>query len=153
MLRSDLLIPLPLDLFVDYDDAAGVDCDQSVADVGVFHVPFKCEVVRAQLAVTETCAGGSTTPVVDFDKRPTHGSDSSRGSADIAHFVMSTTAQGKMMYDEAALGTVLEPGDEVVVELKTAATGSGATGHFRPQLLVKMIPETKANLSDMVATA
>lgn len=152
MLRDDILIPLLLDLFIDYDDVAGVDCDQSPADVGVFHVPFKCEVVRAQLVVTETCAGSSTTPVVDFDKRPTAGSDTNRGAADIAHFVMATTAQGKVLYDEAALGTVLEPGDEVVVQLTTAAVGT-PTGHFRPQLLVKMIPETKANMSDLVETA
>lgn len=152
MLRSDVLIPLPLDLFIDYDDAAGVDCDQSAADVGVFHVPFKCEVVRAQLVVTEACAGGTTTPVVDFDKRPTAGSDTNRGAADIAHFVCATTAQGSVLYDEAALGTVLEPGEEVVVELATAATGTSAAGHVRPELLVKMIPETKANMTDLVAT-
>lgn len=153
MLRSDLLIPLPLDLFIDYDDASGVDCDQSPADVGVFHVPFKCEVVRAQLVITETCAGGTTTPQVDFDKRPTAGSDTSRGAADIAHFVCSTTVQGKVLYDEAALGTVLEPGEEVVVEIKVAATGTSAAGHFRPELLVKMIPETKANMTDLTVTA
>lgn len=151
MLRSDLLIPLPLDLFVDYDDALGVDCDQSPADVGVFHVPFKCEVVRAQLNITEVCAGSTSTPVVDFDKRPTLGDDTDRGAADIAHFVCGTTARGKVLYDEAALGTVLEPGEEVIVQLTTAAVGT-PTGHFRPDLLVKMIPETKANLADLVAT-
>jgi len=151
MLRSDLLIPLPLDLFIDYDDAAGVDCDQSPADVGVFHVPFKCQVVRAQLNVTEVCAGSSTTPIVDFDLRPTLGSDASRGAADIAHFIMGTTAAGKVLYDEVAIGTVLEPGDEVIVQLTTAAVGT-PTGHFRPDLLVQQMPETKANMTDMVAT-
>ena len=151
MLRSDLLIPLPLDLFLGYDDAAGVDCDQTPADVGVFHVPFKCEVVRAQLNITEACAGGTTTPEVDFDLRPTLGSDTSRGAADIAHFIMGTTAQGKVLYDEVAVGTVLAPGDEVVVQLVTAAVGT-PTGHFRPDLLVQLIPETKANMTDLVAT-
>ena len=151
MLRSDLLIPLPLDLFIDYDDVEGVDCDLTPADVGVFHVPFKCEVVRAQLNITEVCAGSSTTPVVKFDKRPTLGSDASRGDGDIANFIMGTTAAGKVLYDEAAVGTVLEPGDEVMVQLLTAAVGT-PTGHFRPDLLVQMIPETKANMTDMVAT-
>ena len=152
MLRSDMLISLPLDLFIDYDDAAGVDCDQSAADVGVFHVPFKCEVQRAQLVITETCGGDTTTPVVDFDSRPTAGSDTSRGAADIAHFVCSTTAQGAVMYDEAGLGTVLEPGEEVVVQLTTAATGTNKAGHFRPELLVKQIPETKGNMTNLTAT-
>ena len=153
MLRSDLLIPLPLDLFIDYDDALGVDCDQTPADVGVFHVPFKCEVVRAQASVTEGCAGGDTTPVLKFDKRPTGGSDTGRGDGDIANLVLGTTPQGKTLYDEAALGTVLEPGEEVVVEVAVQATGTGAAGHVRPELLVKMLPETKANMADMVATA
>ena len=153
MLRTDHLIPLPLDLFVDYDDPMGVDCDNTPADVGVFHVPFKCQVMRAQLPVTETCAGGTTTPVMKFDKRPTIGSNTDRGDGDIANFVMSTTAQGKVLYDEAAVGTVLEPGEEVVVQLVTAATGTSAAGHCRPELLVQQMPETKANMTDLVATA
>ena len=115
-------------------------------------MPFKCQVVRAQLNITETCAGGDATPVTKFDLRPTLGSSSSRGDGDIANFVMGTTAQGKVLYDEAAIGTVLEPGDEVVVEVTTRAAGAGAAGHFRPDLLVQVIPETKANMADMVVT-
>ena len=121
MLRSDLLMPLPLDLFVGYDDAAGVDCDQAAADVGVFHVPFKCQVVRAQAVVTETCAGGTTTPIVKFDKRPTAGSDTGRGDGDIANLVLGTTAQGKVLYDEAA------PGDPAGTR-RRGGGGTGATG-------------------------
>ena len=152
MLRSDLIVALPLDLFIDYDDVLGIDCDQSPADVAVFHVPFKCQVLRAQASVTETCVGSSATPVVAFDLRPTAGSDTNRGVADIANFVLATTAAGKTMYDEVALGTVLEPGMEVVVELVTQASGSPA-GHIRPELLVQIIPETIANLADRVETA
>jgi len=153
MLRSDLLTSLPLDLFVDYDDPLGVDCDQAEADVGVFHVPFKCQVVRSQLNVTEECGGDTTTPEVDYELRPMLGSDVGRGAADIAHFVMGTTGAGKVLYDEASLGTVLEPGDEVVVKLAVPATGDNKAGHFRPDLLVEVMPETKANLSNLVETA
>jgi hypothetical protein len=151
MLRHDLPIALPLTLFIDYDDAAGVDCDQTPADVGAFIVPFRCEVLLAGVVVTETCAGATTTPVVKYDKRPTAGSDTSRGDGDIATFVLSTTAAGKVMYDEAAVGTELNPGDEVIVELATQATGTGAAGHVRPFLLVEYLPETKANLAAMTA--
>jgi len=151
MLRSDIPVALPCHLFIDYDDVLGVDCDQSAADVGRFVIPFRCQVLLAGVVVTETCAGSSTTPVVDFDKRPTAGSDTDRGAADIAHFVLSTTAAGKVMYDEAAVGTELTPGEEIIVELKTAATGTPA-GHFVPFLLVDYLPETKANLSDMTET-
>lgn len=153
MLRSDLPIALPLHLAVDYDDALGIDMDQGAADMGVFIVPFRCEVYLAGAIVTETNAGGTTTPIVDFDKRPTAGSDASRGAADIAHLVLSTTVAGKVMYDSVAKATVLEPGQEVVVQLTTAATGGGKAGHIHPFLLVKAIPETLANLSAMVETA
>jgi len=153
MISEQMPIPLPLHLLVDYDDDDGVDCDQSAADVGRFSVPFKCEVYRALLSITETCAGGDSTPVVAFDKRVTIGSDTGRGAADIANFALSTTAAGKVMYDEAGEGTILYPGDEVVVQLVTAAAGDGAAGHFIPHLLVIPIPEVVSNLTDMVATA
>jgi hypothetical protein len=152
MLRSDIPVALPCHLFIDYDDVLGVDCDQSPADVARFVVPSKCQVLLAGLVVTETCVGSSTTPVVVFDKRPTAGSDGSRGAADIANFVLATTAAGKVIYDEVAVGTVLNPGDEVIVELTVQAVGSGA-GHFVPFLLVEYLPETQANLTDMVETA
>ncbi|MCX5818448.1 MAG: hypothetical protein NT047_00820 [Deltaproteobacteria bacterium] len=155
MVRSDVFIALPLFLAVDYDDALGIDMDQVAGDMGTFIVPFRCEVFLAGANVTEVCAGADTTPVVDFDLRPTAGSDASRGSADIAHLVLSTTARGKVMYDRGAKGTVLEPGQEVVVQLTTAATdagGSAQTGHIKPFLLVKQVPETLGNLSGMTET-
>jgi hypothetical protein len=153
MLRSDVLIALPLHLAIDYDDALGIDTDQSPADMGSFVVPFKCEVFLAGAVVTETCAGGTSTPEVDFDLRPTAGSETDRGAADIAHLVLSTTAAGKVMYDRAAVGTVLTPGEEVMVELKVAAVGTSKAGHVKPFLLVKQIPEVLGNLADMVETA
>ncbi len=154
MLRSDVLIALPLHLAVDFDDAAGVDMDQSPADVGSFVIPYRCEVFLAGAVVCESCIGTSgTTPVVKYDKRPTAGDDTSRGDGDIAHLILATTAAGKVMYDRVAKGTVLEPGEEVVVQLVTAATGSPKTGHIKPFLLVKQIPEVLGNLSDMVETA
>jgi hypothetical protein len=52
-----------------------------------------------------------------------------------------------------AKGEVLEPGEEVVVELATRSAGAGAAGHVKPFLLVKQIPEVLGNLSDMVETA
>jgi hypothetical protein len=154
MLRSDLPIELPYNGFVDYDDPLGVDMDQVAKDIGAFIIPFRCQVILAGAVVTETCGGETTTPVVDFDKRPTAGSDTDRGAADIGHLILSTTAAGKIMYDEAARGTVLEPGEEVVFELAVAATGTGGeAGHVRPFLLVQQVPEVLGNLSDMVETA
>jgi hypothetical protein len=156
MLKDDVLVALPLHLAVDYDDALGIDMDQVAADMGTFIVPFRCEVFLAGAVVTEVCCGADTTPVVDFDLRPTAGSDVARGSADIAHLVLSTTAAGKVMYDRAALGTVLEPGEEIVVQLAVPAADAGGnlqTGHIKPFLLVKVLPEVPGNLSGLVETA
>ena len=152
MLRANEPIALPLHLAVDYDDLEGIDLVQTVGDMGSFIVPFKCEVFLAGLMVTEVCAGSSATPIVDFDKRPTAGSDASRGAANVAHLVLATTAAGKVMYDEAGKGVTLEPGQEVVVQLTTKAEGT-PTGHAIPFLLVKYLPETPANMTGMVETA
>ncbi|MFH1952577.1 MAG: hypothetical protein ABIL06_13270 [Pseudomonadota bacterium] len=152
MLRSDLVVDLEPHLMVDYDDDDGIDCDQTAADVARFLIKQKCEVVRSCAIVTEVCAG-TITPIVDFDLRPTVGSDTDRGVADIGHLILSTTAAGKVMFDEVGQGTVLEPGEEVVVQLITAASGVGPTGHFIPYLQVKIIPETQANLDDTTETA
>lgn len=145
-------VALPCNYLVDYDDIAGIDMDQSPADVAVFPIPFKCRVEYAGAAVTETCAGATTTPVVKFDLRPTAGSDTDRGDGDIANLVLGTTAAGKFMYDKAAIGTMLEPGQEVVVELTVQATGTGAAGHVRPALVVTPRDEMFANLSGATET-
>ena len=151
MLRSDLIIHLPLRLFVDYDDAQGVDCDQSPADVGTFPVTCKCEVLMAGCVVSEVCAGSSSTPVIKFDKRPAAGSDTDRGDGDIAEIKLLTAAAGKVLVDKVAEGTILTPGMEVVVQLVTAAVGS-PTGHCHPFLLVAYLPETVANLTNLSET-
>lgn len=151
MLRSGDPISLRDHYIVDYDDALGVDMDQSPADVVVFSVDHSCMVKLAGAHVTETNAGTSTPGVVKFDKRPTAGSDTDRGDGDIATLNMGTTAAGKTIYDEVAVGTELNPGEEVVVEIATQPAGSPA-GHFRPFLLVEYLPETKANMTNMVAT-
>lgn len=151
MLRSDLLIALPMILELDYDDPLGIDLDQATGDVGSFIVPFKCEVVLAGAVVTEVCAGSSSTPVVKFDKRPTAGDETDRGDGDIAELKLLTSAAGVVLYDEVAVGEELEPGEEVMIEITTAAVGT-PTGHIKPFLLVKQLPETKANLSNMSET-
>jgi hypothetical protein len=147
------IMALPYNGLIDYDDALGVDMDQAAADIGYFIVPMKCELIITGAVITETCAGGTTTPEVDFDLRPTAGSDADRGAADLGHLVLDTTAAGKVMYDKAGRGTILLPGQEIVFELKVAATGTDKAGHVRPFILVKPLDETKANLTNMVETA
>jgi hypothetical protein len=152
MLRSDLLIALDVIMELDYDDPLGIDMDQATGDVGSFIVPpFKCEVALAGATVTEVCAGSTSTPVVKFDTRPTAGSDASRGDGDIAELNLLTAAAGAVIVDKVGLGEILEPGEEVIIQLVTAAVGT-PTGHIKPFLLVKQLPETLANLSNVSET-
>jgi len=154
MLRNDQPIALPYHSAVDYDDALGFDMDQGAADMGSFIVPYSCMVKLAGLVITETKRRGQTQRPgcgQNSIKRPTAGSDTNRGDGDIAEFNLGTTAAGKMLYDEVAVGTELNPGEEVVVELATQPVG-GAAGHCRPVLLVEYLPETKTNMTNMVAT-
>lgn len=142
---------LPVHLIVDYDDGVGVDLDQTAADVALIFIPFRCHVRFAGLTITETCAG--TTPgVVKMDLRPTAGSDTARGDGDIANFAMATTAAGKLLYDLVAVGTILYPGQQVVVEIATQPV-TGPAGHFYPHLVVEPADEVWANLANAVATA
>lgn len=126
----------------------------ATGDKAVFPIPCKCVVDSVGVVVTTTCAGATTTPVVDFDLRPTAGSDTGRGTGgDVAHLVLGTAAGGKVMYDRAAEGLVLTPGQEVVVECATAATGGTPTGTCRPFLVVRPVAEEPVNLTKMVETA
>lgn len=143
------IMALPYNGVIDYDDPAGVDLDQSPADVGHFIVPMKCEIIEVGAVVTETCAGSSATPEMSFDLRPTAGSDTNRSEIGLLKF--GTLAAGKVMYDKAPRGTILYPGQEIVAEVKTQAAGSAA-GHARPYVLVKPLDETKVNLGNMVET-
>jgi len=129
--------------------ATGTTTDEA-GDIGKFVIPYKCEVHIAQLVVTEGMGG---TPRLKFDHRPTAGSNTARGEGDIGDINLGVTgvsAEGDVAYDEVAKGTILDPGDEVVVRVVTGATGQGTVW---PQLLVKYMPETPANISSMQATA
>lgn len=132
-------------------EATGIDCDQSAKDVAVFSPGGqKVQVLMAGAVVTETCGGDDSKPVFKFDKRPTAGSDDDRGDGDVGELNLETTEAGKVMYDRSKEGTVILPGQEVVLELTQRADGSGAAGHVRPFLLVRPVPEEPVNLDNMV---
>lgn len=145
-------ISLPFMQFLGNTAVLGVNLDQAPADVGVFIAPFRCKIKYAGGVVTATCGGVTTTPVVGFDRRPTAGSDASRGSSDIGSLALGTTVAGRVMYDAKAQNVILEPGQEVICKVTVRATGVGAAGHIRPFMVVEPLAETMANLSRMVKT-
>lgn len=150
---SDYIVALNPVYIVDYDDALGVDCDQTAGDMALFTVPFKCKVHRAQVCVTEDVAGATTVPILKYDKRAAAGSDTGRGDGDVAVINLTVAHDaGAVVFDEAGQNDLLYPGQEVVVQMTQNASGTGAAGHFRPELLVKPIAETAANLSALTET-
>lgn len=135
---------------VDYDDALGIDCDQTAGDMATYSAVYPMTILRAGAVITETCAGATTTPIVKFDKRPTAGSNSGRGDGDAGVLTMGTSAAGKILWDEE-VNLYVNQGEQVVVELTQAASGTGAAGHFQPFMEVKVhTPDNPANLTKSV---
>ena len=104
----------------------------AAADVGKFVIPFKCEVIEAGAVVVTNFVGASIADGrVKLDSRANAGSDTDREDGDIADLNFGTTgasAQGDVVYDLVGQGNILEPGQEVVVEVITGITQvAGAT--------------------------
>lgn len=128
----------------------------AATDIHVFTIPFKCRPLRVGFTLTTTISGG-VAPIVKFDRRPTAGSDTSRGDGDVGTLTFSATgAAGKAYYentDYKADGTgewveTLDEGEQVVVQVSTASAANGAG---IPWMLVEPVPERPANNSAMVA--
>lgn len=92
----------------------------STGDKKTFAIPFNCTVLRVGFIVT--AAFTVTAAVIEFDRRPTPGSDTGRGAGDVGILTAPTAAQaiGRTLYDDVQVD--LKGGEEVVVEVTTAAT-------------------------------
>jgi hypothetical protein len=117
---------------------------QTVADKANWSCGLYPEVIRGIALVVTTATTG---PVgrYDLDKRPTAGSDTARGTADLGFITIPNAAQGVVIYKE--LNGKLIPGQQVVVELLTATT-AGAVDVI---ILFEISPERPANNALMVA--
>jgi len=156
MLRSAELVSLPfryLETGVTVDDTKmAIDFPgHATGDLGIFEIPFKCEVAGTALLIKE---GTSDADIrVKFDKRPTAGSDTSRTDGTLGDIILGTSGAseaGAFVYDDAGAMTVLQPGHEVVAQLIT--TDSCTTGMAWPFLLVRQVPETMANWTNAQET-
>jgi hypothetical protein len=146
---GDHISSLPVQL-IGTASAAGLALTQAAGDLAVFTAPFPCDVLYAGLCVTTACAGATTTPIVKMDKRPTAGSDTSRGDGDVGVFELGTAAAGKFLYFMPTTRVHLEPGEEVVMQLTQIAAGTGAAGAVRPSLVVEHAAESWGNLDNAV---
>ena len=139
---SDLLV------YAGYDMEAG-----SANDVlGVFYIPFKCEVRMLGLYITEVVAASTTSPVIYFDEATLGTIPTEDGDMAIMT-IADEVAAGTVLYNKNVTRSTparvtLEPGKWVVVSMQTDIADSGTeTGFIMPFLIVDMIPEFEANQS------
>jgi hypothetical protein len=106
---------------------------------------FHPHIVRAVMAVITNAIGDPC--VIKVDKRPTAGSDTSRGDGDVAVLTISTTngALGNVCYADG-LDVEIKPGEEIVFEVTDAAAASDAAHLI---LLVEPRWEVPGNNTDM----
>lgn len=110
--------------------------------------PGLCPMVVRQVSVLVNAAPGDA-GVVKFDKRPTYGSDTSRGDGDVAVVNLATShAAGKCVYKKN-LNVTINPGQEVVAEVTDA---SASVNGAQITLLVEPAYEEPGNVSAMVAS-
>ena len=146
----------PLFAFIGGGAAGAAQALTGAVDIHTFTIPFKCKPIRAGVTLMTTVSS-SASAVVKFDRRPTAGDDTSRGDGDVGTLTIPTTAAaGKAYYEntdyvDAGTGKwvdYLDEGEQVVVQVTTAATSAGAGV---PWLLVELFPEMPGNNSSMVA--
>lgn len=115
----------------------------TTGDKAVLAVPFKCELVRFAIVVTDANANAA---VVALDQRVTAGTDT--GRVEVSEVSKgAVNGQGKMFYQDATSRVLLDEGDELVVEVKTAA----ASGVAWAVAIVREVPEVPGNNTAMVA--
>lgn len=105
--------------------------------------PTRIHAISLALNATPGDAG-----VVKFDKRPTFGSDTSRGDGDVAVLNLATThtvtggTQARVVY-KMDLNILIQPGEEVVMEVTDA---SAAVTASKCSFWVEPVYETPANV-------
>jgi len=119
----------------------------STGDKYVFPILFKAK-VRKVFASVQGTSSNSTAAVIKFDKRPTAGSDTSRGDGDCGTLTKtaSTNQQGKFLYAIPTTLVEVNEGDEIVAQVTTA---DGAANAMWVGIELERIPEEAANNSKM----
>lgn len=120
----------------------------SAADIHTWTVPYKCKVLRSGFTIT-TATVSSGNIVVEFDRLPYN--NGTRESA-FAQLTIPTAAVVRTVYyEDPSAEKLLYEGDQVAVQVATAAAGGGAAGAGVPWMLVEYVPEVPGNNAYMTA--
>lgn len=128
----------------------------ALSGAGVHTASYVCMeqvLVRSLYAVVTTLVASDTAEaVITIKRRPTYGS--ATGEVSIGTLTIpDTTAAGKVIYKNVS-PVEIQPGDQVVFEITTAATdGSSVAGNVVYGLRISANEEEEANSSDMVLSA
>lgn len=133
---------------IEVELAAAADLN-SVADVtGASFAPgYMSYIVRAVAVVINNDIGAAGE--LRIDKRPTAGSDTSRGDGDIAIITLDTVHTGGTVVYQDGLNVRLDPGEEAVAQVTNATAASDTA---RIILYLEPTWERPANNTAMVAT-
>jgi hypothetical protein len=115
-----------------------------------FTVQAQCQVDQLFFAIS-TSVVSSGNVVVTFKRRPTLGSTS--GEVTIGTLTMPSGAAAGKVYYKAVAPVVCLAGEQIVVEVTTAAAGGSAAGNGQGFFDAEQDPETNANNPDMVLSA
>lgn len=129
---------------------AEIDLTSAAVQSFAISLQANARVFRLQAKVTTaTVSTGSI--VLNFRRRPTFGSAS--GQSSLGTITIPTAIAVNAVYYKDITPVVCNVGDQIVVEVTTAAAGGGAAGKAVCDFLADYDPETAANSSGFVASA
>lgn len=147
-----VIVPFAENSASDVTPYSGYDIHAGSANdvLGVFYIPFKCEVYMLGLYVTEVFACSTTSPVIYFDEATAGTVPTEDGDLAIMT-IADETAAGAVLYNKNILRATpardsLDAGSWIVVSLQTDMADSGTeSGMVMPFLIVTPVPENLAN--------
>lgn len=121
----------------------------ATGDKATINAPmFKTILYQVGVLCTTTDAGGAT---VKFDRRILAGSDTGRGDGDAGVVTIpASNQQGKFLVDTAFRGLIIQPGDQIIMEV--TAEGVSASAFAFGAVWLQYLPENIGNLSDVTET-
>lgn len=122
----------------------GLDLNASPADLGLFLVPAKFELLQVGVHPRADVAGA---PRVKFDVQLAN--LGARGDGDAGDVTCTANTGGQITYDEAGR-QIIDAGSQIVVQLITAA-GGALTGDV--YIVGRWLSDIPGNEADLIETA
>lgn len=129
---------------------AAVDLTSAAVQSFAWSLQMNARVFRIQAKVT-TATVSNVSIVLTFRRRPTFASAS--GQSTLGTITIPTAIAANKVYYKDITPVNCDVGDQIVVEVTTAAAGGGAAGQAVCDYIADYDPESVANFSNFVASA